>query len=218
MICFKRQKASKWLWASCPTAYMFNDAHQNLAFHYLNIKLELHEHSSWLLRIMFKHATKHCRVASKSGPWRQCQETTFHVLPFGNWYCLYILSEITQPSFTLLASVYRKVKTDSMWGQIPESRRIKPYCYIFMVEFITSVVLMLSESHLIEYELHVWNSNNKGKARSDCVHSAYFCAHATLELCWSACHWMEVLTWTLMVCVRNGCLMIKTWKNIINAT
>lgn len=38
-------KASKRLWAWCPKVYMFNDAHQNFAFHYLNIKLELHEHS-----------------------------------------------------------------------------------------------------------------------------------------------------------------------------
>lgn len=94
---FQEAKASKWLWASCPTAYMFNDAHQNLAFHYLNIKLELHEHSPWLLRIMFKHATKHRRVDSKRRPQRQCQGTTFHVLPLGNWYRFYILSEITQP-------------------------------------------------------------------------------------------------------------------------
>lgn len=64
----QEEKASKWLWASCPTAYMFNDAHQNFAFHYLNIKLELHEHSHWLLRIMFKHVTKHRWVDSKWRP------------------------------------------------------------------------------------------------------------------------------------------------------
>lgn len=61
---FCEAKASKWLWASSPSVYMFNDAYQNLAFHYLNIKLELHEHSPWLLRIMLKHATKHRRVDS----------------------------------------------------------------------------------------------------------------------------------------------------------
>ena len=87
---FKKQKASKRLRGSCPTAYMFNDAHQNLAFHYLNIKLELHEHPPWLLRIMFKHATKYRWVDSKWRPQRQCQGTTFHVLPLGNWYSLYI--------------------------------------------------------------------------------------------------------------------------------
>lgn len=41
---FQKVKASKWLLASCPFAYKFNDAHQNFAFHYLNIKLELYEH------------------------------------------------------------------------------------------------------------------------------------------------------------------------------
>lgn len=41
---FQEAKTSKWLLASCPFAYKFNDAHQNVAFHDLNIKLELHEH------------------------------------------------------------------------------------------------------------------------------------------------------------------------------
>lgn len=88
---FQESKASKWLLGSCPTAYMFNDAHQSLACHYLNIKSELHEQPppDYLQKCLntLQSAVEWIPNVGLRG---RAREQTSHVLPTGNRHGLYI--------------------------------------------------------------------------------------------------------------------------------
>lgn len=98
-------------------------------------------------------------------------------------------------------SVTELVKMKSVWWENPAWSRIRPQCYIFMMEYITSVLLMLSESHLMQYGGEVWSCKERGEGERDaCMHSAYSFSWGIIELHWYACWWTGVNMETVCVC------------------